>query len=166
MAFNPDAVWSVSFSFWDNNGNTAGTSVAYPGTRTYTEVSDDALALAALLQAVSDARLRSIYIMRQLRNDDTSPIAATSEVERKLSITMGSTAYPNSTRMEVPSPIFAMEQPRTDAPDPTNAAWVALQAGLVGTALDPGGALTDYRGEPLTEVSRAAFVHRNRKPRV
>lgn len=163
--FNPTPSWYVAFSFYDNNNNIASTGVHYPASRSYAEVVDDAQALAGLLEAISNARLSRIDIVSTLRNADVSMPPPESEVERKLSISMGSAQYPNSARLEVPSPIFGLEIPGTDVVNDDAPAWQALRAGLVGTVLDPGGGASDYRGVELTNVSRAVVVHRNRKPR-
>lgn len=163
--FNPTNSWYVSFSFYDNNNNIASTGVHYPASMSYADVVDDAQALAGLLEAISNARLSRIGIVATLLNENQAPPPPESEVERKLSITMGSAEYPNSARLEVPSPIFGLELAGTDVVDPDNAAWQALRAGLVGTVLDPGGGVSDYRGVALTDVSRAVVVHRNRKSR-
>lgn len=163
--FNPSNNWFVSFTFRDNNGNVANTSVYYPASRSYTEVVDDATALAGLLENISNARLIRFGIVTDFINADQSPPPAESEVERKLSVTMGSAAYPNSSRLEVPSPIFGLEIPGTDVVSEDNGQWQALRAGLVGTVLDPGGGVSDYRGVELTNISRAVVVHRGRKPR-
>lgn len=163
--FNPTNIWTVVFTFEDNNGNVANTSVHYPASRSYAEVVDDAQALAGLMEAVSNARLLHFGIVTTLNNADVSPPPPESEVERKLSITLGSDAYPNSTRLEVPSPIFGLEIPGTDVVNDDNAAWQALRAGLVGTVMAPGTGASDYRGVALTRVSRAVVVHRSRKSR-
>ena len=163
--FNPTPSWYVGFSFYDNNDNFASTGVHYPASRSYEEVVDDAQALAQLLEAVSNARLARIDIIATLRNQDVSMPPPESEVERKLSITMGSAQYPNSARLEVPSPIFGLEIPGTDVVNDDNAQWQALRAGLVGTVMAPGTGVSDYRGVELTSVSRAVVVHRSRKSR-
>lgn len=163
MALVDAGIWVVSFSFRDNNGNSGITGVYLDGDLAQADAVDDATAIANAMIAASDARLETVNIARTLRNDDATAPPNTSEVERKLVITLGDDTYPNLSRVSLPSPIFAMEQPRTDTPDPNNAAYAALVTALTGGVLTPGTGATSYRGDPLTRVTGAKVSHRNRK---
>lgn len=165
MAFNAEARWYVSVSFEDNNGNIASTSFYLSGALSFADATDDATAIVNAMQGASNARARKFSFVREFINDDVSPLPAESEVERKLAVTMGNANFADTASIALPSPIFALEQPRTDQPDPTNAAWLALQTALLGSLVTPGTGITDYRGVPVTRITRAAVVHRSRKPR-
>lgn len=167
MAFVPAPTWSASFSFKDNNGNLAVTHLDYPGDLTYAEVVTAVQSMAAAMQAVSDARLISYGIHTSLLNDDVSAIASSSEVERKLSITLGNPAGTQKlATIQVPSPIFTLEQPRTDAIDETNGAWVTLRNALTAGGLGAGnGPVHWLGGEDFGSVLRAVITHRSRAPR-
>lgn len=166
MAMVPENVWRVYFQFRDNNGNLASTSANFSSALDYDAALAAAAALATDVAAISDAKLESYNISATFVNDSTVEPADTSEVERKLSITMGTATYPAASSLSIPSPVFAIEQPRTDAVDPTDGLWTALQSQLTNGGLGGGNGVTTYRGEDLTRVTRAVITHRNRKPRV
>lgn len=165
MAFVPPQVWDVSFLFRDNNGNTAGTGIYLPFTVAYADAQAYATSVANGLAAVSDARVTSFHVSAVYTNDVTTEPPATSEVERKLALSFDAGVYKNAYRMEVPSPIFGLEQPRTDVADPANAGLVALLDLLLNGPLGPGNGPRTYFGTDITALARAVITHRSRKPR-
>lgn len=165
MAFVPETVFAVTFTFRDNNGNTANTSVYLPGTLPFADVTAAATLLANAMVPVSDAYLSDIFISYTLRNDAAANPPATSEVERKLVFSLDTAQYPGVSTVSVPSPLFALEQPRTDVPDPNNAALQVLIAALQSGGLGSGNGITTYYGADITTASKIVIKHRNRKPR-
>lgn len=165
MAFVPSTYWTIGFQFSDNNGNVADTAVHAPASMAYADVVALAANLATDLQSVSDARLTGFLVYSRSVNDDVSPIAASSEVERKLHITMGTATDPAATRMQVPSPVFALEQPRTDVVDPTYPGFVQLTASLTAGNIGANNGPVTYYGADLTRITKAIITHRARKPR-
>lgn len=164
MAYTGDAVWTVSYSFRDNNGKTASVSANFSGAWLIADVEARALGLANALQDASDAYLASYTITRRFLNDSVDPKNNSSEVERKLLIT-GYVGPRPRTSYEVPSPIFGMEQPNTDLPNPANLQLAVLLAYLHDGSIGFANGPTDALGNSLTRVEAKAVRHRTRKPR-
>jgi hypothetical protein len=165
MPFTPSGTWDAYYSFRDNNGNIASVTASFSASLSYAQAVTAAGDLAVDLEAISDARLERFTVSTDLINDNVAAPAASSEVERKLALTLGTATFPAASSMQVPSPIFAIEQPRTDAVDPANAAYVALASQLTNGGLGGNNGVTTYRGEDLTRITRAVVTHRSRKPR-
>lgn len=159
MAFVPQ-VWSAYFSFRDNNDRTSGTGVDYPGDLTEAEVTAAATALATDLQAISNASLEVMIITRRLINDTPPVPAPESEVERKLRFELGTALRRNVSSMEVPSPVFSIEQVGTDAVDPANPLVAALISELTAGLLLPGNGPITYYGEDITRAEAPRIKHR------
>jgi hypothetical protein len=158
-------VWSAFFSFRDNNNNTAGCGVDYPGDLTEAEVTLAATSLATDLQAASNAALEVMVLTRRLINDAPPVPTPESEVERKLRFNLGTALRRNVSSIEVPSPVFTIEQAGTDAVDPANALVAALISELTAGILLPGNGPITYYGEDITRAEAPVIVHRTRKPR-
>jgi hypothetical protein len=156
----PQGTWVVSAGFIDNNGNAASTSVELPGTLTYAQAETEATGWAGLLILASDARLASLHISKFYINDDVSAIAASSEVERKLVLTFDAGAHRNAVTVKVPSPIFEMEQARTDVPNAALPAFANLVAFYTGGMLGAGNGPVTYFGADITALSKAVVRHR------
>lgn len=155
--------WEVTFGFADNNGNTATTSVYYPGALTDTQVRDAAALLYAALAAVTDANLTGYSISRTFVEDALGTPPATSEVERKLYLSLGTALDKAAASMNIPSPAFTLEQEGTDVPVLSSVAFTALRTLLTNGGLGGGNGVADKRGEDITRVTRAIVRHRNRK---
>lgn len=165
MAFvSPDA-WNVTFTFQDNNENSAPAEVKYPATGLFADVQGDADTYAAAFQAVSDAALVSYNISRTYVNDAPPVPPASSEVERKLYIPLGTATRRRAASVQVPSPIFALDQNGTDIALPTNAALIALIDLLTNGRLGPGNGIVTVYGDDITRAGAAVIRHRTRKPR-
>lgn len=165
MAFVPQPVWSISFTFKDNNDNFASTGIDLPASLPFADASSFASGLGAAMASLSDAYLTRIYITLQLNNDATENIPASAEVERKLALTFDAGSFKSAFRMEIPSPVFALEQPRTDAADPDNLALTGFIDYMLNGNLGAGNGPRTYYGSDLTALAKAVIVHRSRKPR-
>lgn len=165
MAYNPGGTWEVTFSFLDNNGKRATTSLDYSFNLPFADVQTAALGMAAAMDGVSDAKLVGYTISANFLNDDTTAIPASSEVERKLSITLGDAAGVRKlATIQVPSPVFALEQPRTDAILDTVPEWVTLRGLLIAGGIGAGnGPVHWLGGEDFGSVLRAVITHRSRE---
>lgn len=157
--------WNVSFGFIDNNDNVATCSTKLPGDLTLAEVETRVTALAAALQAVSDASVRDANISRTYVQDTPTPAVATSEVERKLIIPMGTDLEPNAVTMEVPSPVFSLEIDGTDVVNQATPSLVTLVGLLTAGALGPGDGSITYYGADITRSGPAYIAHRRRSRR-
>lgn len=165
MALVADDVFSVSFAFRDNNGKLAACSVYYPGTLPYGDVVTAATALAADLQAISNAALVGINISGGLTEDAPITPQPESEVERKLRIPLGTAIRENASSVEIPSPVFSIETPGTDVVSPTNLLLSAVLAELTLGELGAGNGIVTAYGDDITRAGVATVVHRSRRPR-
>lgn len=165
MALVDRGIWQVNFTFQDNNDKTATVGVAFPGATIFADLLNDVAALATDLAAISDAALVS-YTMTRIFNEDTDPTPpASSEVERKLLIPLNAGAYRNASSMEVPSPVFTIEQDGTDVPLASSAALLALIDQLTQGRLAPGNGIVTAYGLDITSAGTPTVVHRNRAAR-
>lgn len=166
MAFVPPSFWAVTFTFKDNNDNIATTGVFLPPALPFADVSTFASGtLGPALQACSDARLTDIGISYRLYNDDETVPPGTSEVERKLKLTFDAGTFKKCYTMEVPSPLFTLEQRGTDLADPTSTVLTTLVNAMLNGPGGAGNGPQVYFGQNLTALSKAIIAHRNRKPR-
>lgn len=165
MAIIPAPFWRVTFVFGDNNGKTAACGVAYPASLAYADVATSAGNLAADLDAISDAVLLNYQISTQFVEDAPAAAPATSEVERKLLIPLGTSLTPNATSIEVPSPVFGIEVNGTDVVDSTNPLVDALLDELTRGLLTPGNGPVTYYGADITRAGTPTIVHRTRRAR-
>lgn len=162
MALVPRTIWSVTYTFRDNNGKTASTSVDLPGTIAYADAANQAVELGSRLQAVSDAALTGVYISSFFYEDAPATPPASSEVERKLRIPLGTADRPAAGFIEVPSPLFTLEIAGTDIVDQTNAALVALKDYLVNGPVGADNGAVNGWGVAYTRSGDAEIVHRTR----
>lgn len=163
MAFVPRAYWDVNLTFVDNNDKGGYCSFKLPGTLLIAEAQGVATAVAGAMQAVSDAALTEMSISRSYVNDAPPVAPATSEVERKLRIPLGTDEFPEVTSIEVPSPAFTLEVNGTDVVDVTTPAVAALVDLLTEGSLGPGNGLITYYGADITRAGTPYVTHRNRK---
>jgi hypothetical protein len=165
MAFVPYPNFHLGYSFRDNNGQVSSTGLMLPGSLAFADANTFAAAVAIQLQALSDAYLTGYFIQYGGTNDAADPLTDSSEVERKLSLTFDAGTYKNAYKMEIPSPIFAIEQPRTDVADVTNTALATFIASMLNGPGGAGNGPRTYYGQDLTALARAVVMHRARKPR-
>lgn len=167
MALSTDANWVMSVSMRDNNGKVATFSLYFASDQTVAEMDSNVLALYNQLPTVSDAQVAAISYMRQFVEMGPINPAATSEVERKLVIPLGTAnALPGVTSVEIPSPIFGLEAPGTDVIVPQPATGLGdLVLFLTSGLATPGNGPQTYYGEDLTRVGTITVQHRRRKPR-
>lgn len=163
MALVPDTLWSATYLFRDNNDNRATVSVSFPGLLAYAAVVTAAGELANVMRDVSDAILTGYHISRFFYEDQPQSAATTSEVERKLVMNMGTARRRNASSIEIPSPIFALEQAGSDDVDLANAAYQALVVQLTRGLIGPGNGLVTSSGEDITRVDRGYVSHRYRR---
>ena len=163
MALVDSGVWSVTYTFRDNNGNTATMGVSYPGALTQAEVTTQATGLATNLGNVTDAALDKIAITRTLDEDAPATPPATSEVERKLFISMDAGRFRNAASISVPSPRFTLEQDGTDVPITASGAVLSLLNLLSDGGLGGNNSVTDNRGNSVTRAHSPIVRHRSRK---
>lgn len=137
---------SATISFWFDEGLTAAALVAKAET------------LAAALEPLTNGRLRSFTIGKSYRSDAPALIGREAEVGRKLSLTFTDAVEKYMASVEVPSPIFEVEQVGTTIADPANAVYVAFVEAVAAS-----GALT-HSGTPITKVMPGGRItHRKRK---
>lgn len=165
MAFVPSAVWTVSYTFRDNNGKTSTAGAQFVGTLTDAQVIAAAESLGTDLQDVSDASLVGYTISRSVVQDAPVVPALSSEVERKLLVPLGTAAIANASSISVPSPVFSLESPNTDVVDTANPLMAQLITSLTLGALGAGNGITTNRGEDITRVGVPVIVHRTRRAR-
>ena len=163
MAFVPRPYWNINFGFRDNNEKVASVSTKVPGALTEAEVTTRVTALAAALQAVSDAAIFTATIEKGFVNDTPPTPPTSSEVERKLNIPLGTALVENATSMEVPSPLFSLEIDGTDIVDQTDPLLVTLLGLLTAGALGPGDGSVTYYGDDITRAGAPVITHRNRR---
>lgn len=164
MAFVQAPVWQVTFTFQDNNFNQSTTSLLYRTTLAYADVLAEAALVATAAQALSDARLVSYTVQRKFFNDDTTAIPATAEVERKLSIGFSDATGFQKSRVEVPSPVFSIEQAGTDVVDPANPLVAALVTAItLGNLGIDNGAVATGGGDLTKLTATPKVIHRGRK---
>lgn len=163
MAFNPGIVWQHSYTFIDNNRNTAVVGHNSPGALTYAEALALSDAFATALQAVSNARLDAFSVTKPYVNDDPDPAPAESEVERKLVIPLLTSIRGVTSKMEVPSPIFELEVAGTDYVDQANPLLLALVDLLVNGQLGLNNGPVTNQGTDITDAKAPYIRHRTRK---
>lgn len=165
MAFVDTLTWSVNFSFEDNNKKISGTSVRYPVNLSYAQVVAAATALGQDLQDASDASLFAITITKALINDTPVIPGASSEVERKLRIPLGTARRENASSLELPSPVFALEQENTDVVSTSNPLMVPIVTQLTAGLAGPGNGIVTIEAQDITRIGIPVIVHRSRPPR-
>lgn len=165
MAWVPKGNWTVTFSFVDNNGKRGSTSLDYPNNLLLAEVVVSAREIADAMQAVSDASLTYIFFSFTLAQDAPVDAATSSEVERKLFLPLGTALNPSLGSVQVPSPVFALEQPGTDIVAPTAPGMAALIDAILSGAAGTGNGPVTASGLDITRVGTPVVVHRSRRPR-
>lgn len=164
MALTDKGRWLVNLTFQDNNGKVASTGGYLPGALTLAEVNTRLTAFAAALSAVSDAVVVNGQISRLYIEPNPVAPPASSEVERKLVIPLGTAnEKPGVSSIEVPSPIFGLEVAGTDVVNQTNAALVTLVTLLTEGSIGPGNGFVTYYGDDITRAAAAYISHRNRR---
>lgn len=165
MALAQDGTWSVTFMHKDNNGKYASWATRLPGTLSLAEVETRINALYAAVTALSDAPVVNAYASRSWGEDTPVAAPASSEVERKLRIELGTNEFNSVSSVEVPSPIFGIEISGTDVVDLQHPAVATFVNLLIAGSLGPGNGSVTYFGEDLTRASAPIVVHRKRKGR-
>lgn len=165
MAFVAATVWSVTYTFRDNNGKTSSTGVSFPGALSFADLQTAASGLAVDLQDTSDAALVGYTISRSVIQDAPAIPAASSEVERKLYVPLGTATIPAASSITVPSPLFSLESPNTDVVDVANPLMLQLAGSLTLGGGGGGNGVVTNRGEDITRVGAPVIVHRARRAR-
>lgn len=157
--------WEVSYTFRDNNDKTSAVNVYFPEALDYAGVLAAANSLAVDMQDVSNASIIGWRISRSVVENAAPAAPPESEVERKLRIPLGTVEFENASSMEVPSPVFSLEQPGTDVVASGNLLLVQLVNSLTNGGLGGGNGITTILGEDITRAGVATIVHRTRKAR-
>lgn len=156
--------WYASYTFRDNNANTADVTFRLPADRTHAQVETTAAAIRDALVPLVDARLVSYDVSQELINDDATAIPSSAEVERKLAITFADAENYAKGSYEIPSPVFSIEQFGTDAVNPANTLVAALIAAVTNGGLGAGNGAVAFGGNDFTQVfGTPKIVHRRRK---
>lgn len=165
MAFNA-LNWSVWFSVKDNNGNSSGFGIELDGALTEAQVIARANVISAAYAALGDGYLATYNITKSYVNDAADPKTASSEVERKLSLTVSNGVKGSDVQMSIPSPIFGLETAGTDVVVVTQPQLAAFLSALYADGTAAGGAMMHpYRNLVMKQCDRAVITHRARKPR-
>jgi hypothetical protein len=167
MAFVAADTWQCGLTITDNNGNKGSFAFNMPGALTAVAVQNALTTLATSVQLIIDGAITSVNFSKVVFNDAPPATLASSEVERKLRIPLGTVKFePGVTSVEIPSPLFTLEQPGTDVVVPAVGSPLAdvvlfLTSGLV----TPGNGPVTYYGEDLTRVGTMVIKHRGRAVR-
>lgn len=153
---------SVSFSFADNNGNTSQTGLYLPAALTRAELDGALTLLRGPILDVTNATLvganaNVVYV-------ENAPVVAPpeSEVERKLVLIFRTTNRRQRARVEIPSPIFGLEEPGTDEVSLTNPLIAALGAAIISGAFGAENGARNIAGFDLVSMEKAYIAHRSR----
>ncbi len=161
--FNPRPGWDVVFSFRDNNGNVARTSIAAASGFLFNDVNDAALLLATALEAISSARVIDYSINRTYQNSVTTTPPAESDVRRKLKMPFGTAEFPDVLSLEIPSPVFTIETPGTDIVDVANTLVANVINAVVDGPVGLANGFVTYYGADLTRAGTPFLTTRTRK---
>ena len=159
MAF-ASKYWALTFTLRDNNRDTAPVSVRLKPTDTLAEAEAMAAALAAELINLSNAAVITYSLTRVYKNDTIVAPPPESEVARKLVLMWSDADESQRSRMEIPSPKFAVEVDGTNVV-PTNSAALAALVTVVtnGPAGSGNGPITNA-GTDITKLLSAGIGHR------
>lgn len=155
--------FAVSFSFEDNNGNRSQAGLYLPNTLSLAEVQGAVTLLRGPLLALTNATLVGANSTIAFLED--APVAAPpeSEVERKLVLVFRTTNRRQRARIEVPSPIFGLEQPGTDQVALDNPLVVAFATAVISGAFGAENGARTISGGDLVSLESAYIAHRNRR---
>lgn len=147
-----------SLSFRDNNGKNSSMQFYLPAAaNTLTLALERANAIRDAAAALTNARITGGNVSFVLNEDDPGTSVPESEVERKLIFPFVGANIRQRYTAELPSPLFTLEQPLTDAVMQTDPAVLAFINAVIANA-------TTNRGETLSNIDRAVYVdHRNRR---
>lgn len=150
---------TLSLLWQDNNGKNATQSFFFPATvNTVALALTRATAIRDAARAISNARLLGANLVFPLTEDDGGAAGVEeSEVERKLVASWIGANRRQRFTSELPSPIFALELPLTDAINSTDPLYIAYANAIVANAVT-------NRGEELVSGDGAPYIdHRNRR---
>lgn len=165
MALVLDPTWGVQYSFRDNNGKRSALNLNFPSALTLTELLAIIVTGAGHLRSVSDAAIVGVNLSAVYKETDTGLLAAptTSEVERKLRFNLGTTQRTRAATIEIPSPLFSLEQSGTDIVNQADAGVVALKDWLISGLALPGNGPVSVNGDDLVTISPGEVAHRTRQ---
>lgn len=164
MAFNAGK-WEAGVQIRDNNKNAAVITALFDAALTLAEVETRMAAIAAAAVDLTDGYVSSYQITRIYFNDAIDPENQSSEVERKLSITLTDAQGQQKRVVQFPSPIFGLEVPGTDVVSPAQTQVAAFLSALYANGSAAGGAVLAAQGNPMSATERIDVRHRPRKPR-
>lgn len=155
----------LSFSFRDNNGNNASTSLYLPPAITVGFINDAITLIRDPLAALTNARLVGANANIIYTEDAPAVAPPESEVERKLVLIFGTGNRRQKVRVEVPSPVFGLESEGTDQVALDNPLVAALATAIINGAFGPGNGFRSISNGDITVLERAYIAHRNRSLR-
>ena len=155
--------FAASFTFQDNNGNVSQTGLYLPNSLSIAEVQSGVTLLRGPLLALTNATLLGANTTVAFLED--APVAAPpeSEVERKLVMVFRTTNRRQRARIEVPSPIFGLEQPGTDQVALDNPLVAAFATAVISGAFGAENGARTISGGDIVSLERAYIAHRTRR---
>lgn len=153
----------LSFAFRDNNGNNSSTSLYLPPALSVGFINDAITLVRDPMVALTNATL--LGANANIVYTEDTPIGAPpeSEVERKLVLIFATTNRRQKVRVEVPSPVFGLEEPGTDAVSLTNPLVAAFGTAIIGGSFGPGNGFRSVSNGDIIALERAYIAHRTRR---
>lgn len=167
MALALNSIVPAVFGFIDNNRKQSTTGLYLPSGQTLAYYDGYVQALAAALDALSNAGVQVASYNRGYFDAliDPTVLPPESEVERKLVLLFGTDNRYVSVKMEVPSPVFTLEADNTDEVNPADPAVAALADLVINGGVGFENGAVAAAGSQITTLQRAYISHRYRKPR-
>lgn len=153
---------ALSFSFSDNNGLRASAGLYLPAAATVGDIDTFVTATRAPLLALTNARLLGANASFIYVEDVLGAVPPESEVERKLVLVFRTTNRRQRVKIEVPSPIFALERPGTNQVALDDPLVVAFAAQIIAGAIGPNNGAVTVSGGDITQLESAYIRHRGR----
>lgn len=155
---------ALSFAFVDNNLLRASAGFYVPATASVGEIDTFVTATRAPLLALTNAQLVGANAAFVYTEDaPVTPIVPESEVERKLVLTFRTGNRRQRVKIEIPSPIFALERPGTNNVPLDDPLIVAFAAQIIAGAIGPANGAVSVSGGDIVALESAVIRHRNRR---
>lgn len=154
---------ALSFAFTDNNGLRASAGFYLPATADVAAIDTFVTATRAPLLALTNARLEGANASFIYVEDAAGSLPPESEVERKLVLVFRTTNRRQRVKIEVPSPIFALERPGTNQVALDDPLIVAFAQQIIAGAIGPANGAVTVSGGDIIDLESAYIRHRGRK---
>lgn len=163
MALTPGTdPYALSFTFRDNNGNTSNSGLYLPNTLDVADIGVAAGLLRGPMLALTNATLLGANLTLALVEDAPTVAPPESEVERKLVLVFRTASRRQRVRIEIPSPIFALEAEGTDQVSLANPLVAAFADVVINGAFGPANGARSISNGDVISLERAYIAHRNR----